>query len=350
MAVLVAQGFWAGIDVASDKFDVALAPLPADPKNWMRFKCQTFPLTESGVKKFIAWLAREEGTCEGLCAESTGIYSQRLQDLLEEHSSLPRLSIENPARIKGTARMLAAPGKTDEIDARVIAFYAVTNRPEPKEPLSKGQRRLREATKLRDSLVDQQTALKNQYESLSDPKTRKIMLAILKSVKKQLEAAEKLVSEVIEEDEQLSQDAKLLRSVPCIGAQVAAAILGLFGDLRKWKRREIISRAGLVPLPYESGKTVRGRPHLSKRGGAKLRAKLYMPGMRLLKTDYGFNARVKERFERKENGKVCICAGMRKTLLVARAVVISGEPFDKARARRCAPAVMETTMEGRSGG
>lgn len=344
------QAHWVGIDVAAEKFDAAIAPLPCDARNWMKAKCRKFALTPAGVKAFVAWVEKEEGACEGLCAESTGIYSERLRTLLAEHSTLPRLAIENPDRIKGMARMLAAPGKTDEIDARVIAFYGATNRPVPKPPLPPGQRRLREATRLRDTLVEQGIALHNQLESFTDAATRKILQKLLVALERELARAEKLLDEIIAEDEQLARDRELLESVPGIGKQVAVETLGFFGDLRQWSRRELIARAGLVPLPRESGKSVRGHAHLSRRGGAKLRRKLYMPATKLLSKDYGYNAGVKRRYEDNTPGKVCICAGMRKVLLVARAVVISGKKYDKSLAERCAPLCQGTSMEGRSGG
>lgn len=332
MSSTVPQVYWAGIDVSAEKFDAAAAPLSPDLSNWMRLAVRSFPLTTAGVRSFAAWLSKNEGTCQGLCAESTGIYSTKLQELLEKHTPLPRLSISNPARIKGTAQMLAAPGKTDQIDARVIAIFAATTRPVPKPPLSDGQRRLREALKVRDSLQKQERSLRNQLLGLSEKETRKIMRALINSVHRQFKKVGEHLQEIIRSDEQLKTDYALLITVPTIGPQVAYAILALFGDLRKWGRREVTAMAGFTPLKRDSGKTVRGRAHISKRGGGLLRGKQYLGTAHLLHKDYGFNQATMERAKNAETKKPSMISAMRKVLLVARAVVISGEPFNKERA------------------
>lgn len=325
------QVYWAGLDVSAEKFDAAVCQFPPDLSTWMSLRTRSFPLTRAGVRSFIDWLARREGTCGGLCAEHTGIYSARLQQMLESESTLPRLSLVNPRRIKGAARMLDAPGKSDVIDARVIAVYAATNRPAPKAPLRDAHRRLREALKVRDALLKQENALNNMLISLDDRESKSSINTVIRSLQRQRERAEERARAIIDGDPQLATDWSLLQTVPTIGPQVATAILSVYGDLRTWRRRETLAIAGLAPLPRESGKSVRGRPHISKRGGGMLRAKQYLGATYLLRHDCGFNRQIMRRFAANEPANVMIVALMSKVLLVARAVVKSGHPFDKER-------------------
>jgi transposase len=330
-----AQAYWAGLDVSAESFDAAVFYCGGNIEGWMKIPTRKFPATRAGVAHFLQWLDRHEGTCEGLCAESTGIYSVNIQDFIDElrDESTPRLSIVNPLRIKGAARMLAAPGKTDQIDARVIAIFGASNAPPPKPPLPPAQRRLREAAKVRNALSKHALALENLFISLKDKRARRILQAAVAALKRQANNAQVMAEEVIADDPQLSADRRLLLSVPTIGPQVSMEILVLYGDMRQCSRREVIARAGLAPIPYDSGKSVHDNPHMSRRGGARLRSKQYMASSYLLTSDKGFNRHIIERFARGDNGKICICAAVRKTLTVARAVLISGKPFDPARAR-----------------
>lgn len=325
------QVYWAGLDVSAEKFDAAVCYFPPDLSAWMGLRTRSFALTPAGVRSFIDWIARYEGGCEGLCAEHTGIYSARLQKMLEFEGTLPRLSLVNPRRIKGAARMLDAPGKSDVIDARVIAVYAATNRPAPKAAPSEAHRRLREALKLRDAFLKQEKALNNMLISLDNREAKASIRVVIRSIQRQFEHAEERIRAIIDGDPQFRADWRLLQTIPTVGPQVATAILSVYGDLRTWRRGEVLAIAGLAPHPRESGKSVRGRPHISKRGGGMLRAKQYLGSTYLLTHDCGFNREIMRRFAAGEPGKVCIVALMSKVLLIARAIVKSGHPFDKER-------------------
>jgi transposase len=74
---------------------------------------------------------------------------------------------------------------------------------------------------------------------------------------------------------------------------------------------------------------------MSKGGGGLLRKKLYMGAIRLLTKDRGFNRSVLRLREQNRPKMVCLGAAMRKLLLVARAVLVSGKPYD---ANHAAPA------------
>lgn len=326
------QVYWAGLDVSAEKFDAAVCHAPPNLASWMSLRTRSFTLTPAGVRSFLGWLAKHEGTCEGLCAEHTGIYSARLGQMLErEGELLPRLSLVNPRRIKGAARMLDAPGKSDVIDARVIAAYAASNRPTPKAPLREAQRLLREALKIRDAFLKKEVALGNMLIGLDDRESKASLRVVIRSLQRQRERAEERARAVIDSDPQFSADWKLLQTVPTIGPQVATTILAVYGDLRTWRRGETLAIAGLAPLPRESGKSVRGRPRISKRGGGRLRAKQYLGATYLLSHDCGFNRGIMRRYAAGEPAKPCIVALMSKVLLVARAVIKSGRPFDKER-------------------
>jgi len=87
---------------------------------------------------------------------------------------------------------------------------------------------------------------------------------------------------------------------------------------------------GLNPTVHQSGSSVRGKPHLSKKGNAVIRRALYMPAIVARR----YNPVIKAFADRlKKAGKpnmVIIGAVMRKLLHIIYGVLKSGMSFDPA--------------------
>ena len=85
---------------------------------------------------------------------------------------------------------------------------------------------------------------------------------------------------------------------------------------------------GLVPVHWQSGTSVKGRPHLSKVGPADIRATLYMPTV----TATQCNPHIKASYERMlKMGKCKMSAlgcAMRKMVHLCYGVVHSKTPYD----------------------
>jgi transposase len=85
---------------------------------------------------------------------------------------------------------------------------------------------------------------------------------------------------------------------------------------------------GLAPTRRESGSSIKGRSHLSKRGAARFRKGLYFPAI----VASIHNPVVKAFYERMQrNGltkKQAVCAAMRKLLHIIVGALKSGKPFD----------------------
>src|SRR5690606_35338740 len=149
--------FWAGIDVSKAKFDVAIFRKGDDRRKWRSMKVETFTHDQKGTGQFLAWLARQQGACAGLCAESTGVYSQRLAMQIaacrKRPADLPALSIVNPRCVKATGESLILRDKTDANDARIIALHGGEGAPEPPAARAPEWLRLQALAKLREGVV-----------------------------------------------------------------------------------------------------------------------------------------------------------------------------------------------------
>ena len=85
---------------------------------------------------------------------------------------------------------------------------------------------------------------------------------------------------------------------------------------------------GLTPKDKISGTSVKGKPRLCKTGNGRLRKCFYMPAMVAMR----FNPVVAE-FQRRlkengKNGKVIVCAVMRKLVHIIYGVLKTGKPFN----------------------
>jgi transposase len=335
MAEVINQ-FWVGIDVAKAKFDAAVFPDGMQPERWRQLETKSFASDKKGVAAFVRWIQTLGGCCAGMCAESTGIYSADLAEALHEKApDLPLLAIVNPARVKATAKTFGTKDKSDSVDARVIAAFAAWHRPKPTPLRSPEWQNLRSLFLARESLLADAVA----YEQRAQVSRDKDCIASHRRTAKRLYAEaeffDKKIEAAIANEPTFAKHDKLLRSIPGIGPVISCAILALFGDLTKWTRGEATSAAGLFPRKCESGTSVRGKPCMSKGGGGLLRKKLYMGAIRLLTKDRGFNRSVLRLREQNRPKMVCLGAAMRKLLLVARAVLVSGKPYD---ANHAAPA------------
>lgn len=322
--------FWIGCDIAKKTFWISIAKVDDPGMEWSKLHHHEFEHTEEGVTAFLKWLeglgiGKQE--VAGICLESTGRLSVRWAILLDER--LGSVSIVNPAAPKAFGVSLGIRDKSDRVDACVCALFGRMKRPRPTVFRSPKRQSLCEQFRLYLVLDSQRLA---HEQRLNDGPSDKSVCAILrrsiKSCEREIAKLEAAMDKTIEDDPELSEDAKLAKTIKGISAKATRAILGEFGDLRQYKRNQLVALAGLYPKEFTSGTSVSRKPRLAKGGGGRVRSVLYMCAMSARR----FNPHLKKFADRLEkNGKVpmqIIGAIMRKLLLIVRAVVISGKAYD----------------------
>ena len=138
-----------GVDVAKRHWDAAVHG---------RQGTRRFVADEAGLAELMAWLEELKPTL--VCLEATGGYERLLRQSLHEQG-VP-VSIVNPRQVRDFARATGQLAKTDAIDATLLARFAATLEPEPSEPPSPQQERLRALRARRQqvvqSLIQERTA------------------------------------------------------------------------------------------------------------------------------------------------------------------------------------------------
>jgi transposase len=139
----------------------------------------------------------------------------------------------------------------------------------------------------------------------------------------------KEIAGLIEQDPNLKQREELLDSIPGLGKATIPHLLTELDDLDKFNHvREMVAFIGLAPKGTLSGSSIKGKPRLSKIGHARLRKALYMPALVSIQCNpvmIDFYNRLKDKGK---NGKVIVCAIMRKLVHVIFGVLKSGKMYD----------------------
>ena len=314
-----------GIDIAKLTFDATLLTTTGTQHY------ASFPNTVEGFSQLQAWLLQHDVTALHACMEATNIYWEALATWLHAHGY--KVSVVNPARIKGYAQATMQRNKTDKLDSAVIASFCAKHCPSAWEPASEAQRRLRALVRHRDDLLQTQGQQQNRLRDTTDELVRASLQSLLKAITTELAAVERSIKEHVAAQEGLHTNLTLLTSIVGIGVVTAAKLLAEFADLEQYESAKAAAAdAGLTPSQYESGTSVRRRPRMSKVGKAGIRAALYWPAITAMTRCPAMRAFADRLAARGKPKKVVIGAVMRKLVHICYGVLKHQTPYDSAKA------------------
>lgn len=328
---------WVGMDVSKATFDAALVRFHQHyPDTALRLiPADTFERTRQGVTRFLQWLdALDVNPHEvRVVMEATGNYSTELATwLLDARASL-QPAIANPQYTSAFIKSMGVRNKTDRLDARALGFYGVERTPIPYEPLSPEQAELRELSRCRDYLVEERTRLKNKHkETCASSKVTKLFEKRLKQLTNDIRKVEAQMKRLVDTHDSLRHDIELLCSIYGIGFTNAAMTLAELGDLRRFEHaRQLTAFAGMSPRHRQSGISLHGKSTLCKQGNPRVRQGLYMSAMVVIRRDNPLRAIYQRLIDQGKPKMVALVAIMRRLLVLMRAILISGTPYNPAR-------------------
>jgi transposase len=314
-----------GIDVSKRKLDIALLI------NGKR-KSKVFDNTASGHSALSRWLnergAEQEHT--HICMEATGPYNESLAtNLVHAHW---RVSVVNPARVKGFAQGALARNKTDRADAALLARFCIAMRPSLWEPPSAQLRQLRAWVDRVQALKDMRQQECNRIEALNQSEQQEVLAHVKTHVSwldNEIAKLERNIDDHIDRHPELKHDAQLLHSIPGIGNTTVAKVLAYAGDVRRFTNAKALAAfIGVTPRQRISGSSIRGRTMMSRSGHAQLRRALYMPGLVARRHNPVLKAFGDRLSATGLAPKAVVGAVMRKLAHLIYGVINSGKPFD----------------------
>ena len=110
----------------------------------------------------------------------------------------------------------------------------------------------------------------------------------------------------------LQADLERLLTIPAVGPKTAVRMLAMLRARGFDSARQAAAYLGLVPVERQSGKSVRGRPRLSRAGNPRLRAALYMAAVVGIRRNPDLKAQHERLLGRGKCKMVALSAAMRK--------------------------------------
>ena len=255
---------------------------------------------------------------ERIVIESTGGYERAAARALAE-AQLP-VVVVNPRPVRHFAKALGILAKTDTLDAAVLARYGATLKPRPRAARSDEEQAMADLMARRRQLFSMIVMEKNRLAAPVRALARRIE-AHLRWLEREVKATDALLDTWIAADPERSAQARILKSVPGVGAVVAKTRMTDLPELGRLGKRTLSALVGVAPFNRDSG-SVRGKRHV--RGGrASVRGILYMAAL----TASRFNPVLKAFYARLlaagKPKKLALTAVAHKLLIILNAMVRS---------------------------
>ncbi len=379
---------YVGIDVSSEKFDVAFYDPQAN-----KYTTQAFRQSRKGFGKFASKLENLHEEIS-VAMESTGIYDNSLFEFLNDRGY--EVILFHPYSVKNFLKSYSN-SKTDEIDARNLALAlfvlgdnSVVSTRLPKEMLS-----LRKLVRFRSSVVREQTRLQIQLrnilrvnmpeimdffsrmnsvvlaellsrypsrESILDNREGAVELlssfrgwsrekaeelvesledsigltdrmgvdsTMISTIVTQMKTVKESVGKVEKEIERINSSLpeNPISTIPGMGKMTEAAIVSEIGEVGRFSTKEkFVAFLGMDPVIRQSGKSYR-TSGISKKGNRNLRMVFYNLAVRAIRYIPKYRKKYEELRKRK-HGKVALIAIARKMAELVYVLWRNGVEYD----------------------
>lgn len=331
------MALYLGVDVSQATLDVGIV---TDQQEELLPTYRNTKASWKALGKKATQLAETQGeTTIHLIIEPTGGYERGFVDYAYSLGWL--VTIVNPFYVRRFIQGQGQRGKTDRIDALMLARYGVQQQPEPQWQMAADARELQGLLGRQDDLKKLLQAERNRLKQAQhNPGTpqavRRSIERTIQVLQEELKALDDAIQELLRASCQLGAMETLLRTTPGVGPKVVLRLLTLFYRFSaltagKGTASQLVAFLGLDPQPYESGRSVRRRTTISRMGDKAGRADLYMGAIGGIRGNNPLRTYYERMIHRGKAHKVAVVACSRKLLVWAWAIFSSGQPFDPQR-------------------
>jgi len=299
-----------GVDVSKDQLDV-----------FVRERHFVVANDPEGFEKLVRRL--DKYAVRLVAMEATGGYEAGLAVALSE-SGVP-LAVVNPRQVRYFARAKGALAKTDKIDARMLAEFAVAMDIQPQVLPDAAQTYLRELVDRRRSVVWMLTDEKNRLAKTRHDKIRDRIANSICNLEEELAELDRELDSTIKGSPIYEKKAKLLQSVPGVGPGTTGVLLAELPELGATSHKSIAMLVGVAPLNRDSG-TLRGKRTIYG-GRRRVRAALYMAALSAVRHNPPLKAVYTRLVAAGKAKKTALVAVMRKLLVTLNALLRKEEPW-----------------------
>lgn len=235
--------FWLGIDISKATLDVAES----------NGACWQVPNTPDGWQALTTRYADTPPT--GVVMEATGALHVGLHLHLcacDWHSS-----VVNPRWTAAYASSRGRLGKTDRVDARLLARYGLKEAPAATPVKSPVQRRVMALMRRRSQVTKMRVMNLNQTGSAPNDEIVAFCDEVTIALETQIEGVDAAIAQILRTDPSLHATATQLQSMPGIGPVTSTWLICALPELGELDRRKIAALAGVAPHPKQSGTNTR---------------------------------------------------------------------------------------------
>lgn len=302
----------AGVDIGRDYLDVAVLP------QGRSFRAPNAP---AGIAVVVDRLRRMGATRVAL--ESIGAYAQRLVRALAEAGF--QVGVVDPRRIAALRLAEGGRAKTDRLDAKLIARFAVLMSEACRPVPSAETLYLRALSTRRRQLVEMIAMEKTRLKQTIDAGIAENHRAAIAQLSVLRTAVESEIAERTQAIEHGGEKIALLQSIPGIGPAIAATLVVDMPELGSLGSKQVASLAGLAPHANESG--LKNGVRAISGGRSCVRAALYMAALSAARSERGYRREYENMRTAGKPAKVALIAIARKLAVIANAVVKSKQPW-----------------------
>lgn len=254
-----------GIDVGKD----TLVCTQIDPHTRQVCWSGRVPNTEAGVTQL---LARTPAEC-GWVLEPTGRYSNLAVRLARAHGR--EVFLAPTRKAKAFLSSIQGRAKTDRLDSRGLALYALSQPLRPYPVKSDAVEQLEQRLRARKGLVQALTSLQQQRAEL--PHAAAALDPAIASLRAQQEVLDAEIATLVADAKAFPAVAELDR-VPGIGPLTAASVAACLQSKEFGHPDQFVAYCGLDIAVRQSGKR-QGQVGLTRQGDAELRRLLYLAAL-----------------------------------------------------------------------
>jgi transposase len=239
------------------------------------------------------------------------------------------VAVVNPRQVRDFARATGRLAKSDRLDAKCIAHFAVAVRPVLTPMPEATTLELELILARRRQMMTMLVAEKNRLSGLVGPRRIARVVSsierIVKALTKELEKLDDELKTKIEQSPLWSTRDRLLRSVPGVGPGTSRTLLLDLPELGRLNRKQIAALVGVAPFNRDSG-TLRGRRAIWG-GRASVRSMLYMAAVTAVRCNPVIRPFYERLIAAGKKGKVALTACMHKLLTILNAMVKADSPW-----------------------
>jgi transposase len=320
-----------GIDISKDILDYCIL-------REVDFTVVSRGVIENNKKAICHWLGKFNPKTIIVSMEHTGHYGALLTWLLSEREIF--FHMINPLELKRSLGIQR--GKTDAVDAYRIASYTISNKQKMKPyrlPIEK-LRKLKVLMTARERYVKMSVQLKNSLKANQIVAQTINLKELIHQENKQIRSLEKAIhfienqmKEIIDSSQELKTNYKKITQVIGVGPITAIKCITESDNFLKFSNaRKFSCHSGLVPFPYQSGSSIKGKTKTHYLKDKTLKAILFKAATSAIQHDPQLKIYYQRKTQEGKHKLTVLNAVANKIVLRIFAVIKRDEPFIKLAA------------------